>query len=237
MLLFVFTLLATQSKTSVIALIVASVIGVVGLYGSQTASKFMIVLAALAGPSFVAIAYIDRMNPLPLGPLGNLTGRTDVWLITIQQIRNRIVFGLGSDLWGYAMKSQYLNFLGFAPGQSHNEFLQSEGVHGIPGLIGYASLTAILIWAVAKTGDRKSSALLAAMVAFFVFRAVTESILPLGFTDTNVMILAAALGMAHSGLAVPAQNDDTGRMSRFPREKVASSQSGPENENARVHTR
>ncbi|MCD2187834.1 O-antigen ligase family protein [Actinomycetospora soli] len=195
--LFALTLLATQSKTSVVALGIGCVAAVVAYRAKPLLSQILLVGVFLMGPLLVLLTWVNRLSSEPLGPvLGTLTGRTEVWIVTLDEVDRTWLFGVGSGLWDYNMKSRYIDFLGFAPGQSHNEFLQSLGVHGLPGVLLLIALLIFLLRALGAASSVTSRGTLAGLAAFFLFRGTTESILPGSFTEVNVYVLVVTLWAA-----------------------------------------
>jgi len=144
----------------------------------------------------VLLAKLNDLSAEPVGPLGDLTGRTKIWDITLEELNRSPHFGLGNELWNYDMKSRYIDSLGFAPGQAHNEFLQSLGRFGVLGVACFVSLVAVLIWRTLHEANRRVLVGSIAMLTFFGIRSVTESTMPGDFAEINVFLLLCVIGLA-----------------------------------------
>ena len=64
--------------------------------------------------------------------LTSLTGRTDIWDITLSAWRDNIFFGYGSEIWGAKRRSE---FGLYHVGQAHNQVVQTLGEAGLFGLL------------------------------------------------------------------------------------------------------
>ncbi len=63
--------------------------------------------------------------------LVTLTGRTEIWDITLRAWRENVLFGYGAGIWGY---DRQLQFHMFHVGHAHNQFVQTLGESGLVGL-------------------------------------------------------------------------------------------------------
>lgn len=63
--------------------------------------------------------------------LTTLTGRTQIWDITIQAWKDNMLFGYGPEIWG---PERQLRFGMFHVGHAHNQLVQSLGEAGLAGL-------------------------------------------------------------------------------------------------------
>jgi exopolysaccharide production protein ExoQ len=87
----------------------------------------ILVLLCAAFVAFDALDVIQRKTDL-----ATLTGRTQIWDITLRAWRDNILFGYGPEVWGLDRRLQ-LNM--FHVGHAHNQVVQTLGEAGLVGLM------------------------------------------------------------------------------------------------------
>jgi O-antigen ligase len=190
------TLVATQSKTSMLA-----VAGAMTVFGLARAGRHVIMWLVLAVqivaiPALVWLAHANNGLENPLGPLGDLTGRTRIWEVSLVELSSSQVFGLGRHFWDYSMRVEYLPLLGFAPGQAHNQLLQSVGQYGIFGLVGAIGFFAFLLVNSWRTTDVRLRAAGLGMVSIALTRSVTETTIPDSLLEVNATLMLVMVVVA-----------------------------------------
>lgn len=94
-----------------------------------TLSGAIVVIATLAAAfvAFDAFDFIQRHSDLV-----TLTGRTQIWEITLRAWRENMLFGYGPGIWG---AERQLQFHMFHVGHAHNQIVQSLGEAGLVGTL------------------------------------------------------------------------------------------------------
>lgn len=195
----VVTLLGAQSKTTIFALLVA--IAVLALSSRGNVSLVKATLVVLGGAQVLLIILFTRMDGLrvseTIGPFGDLTGRTSIWSISTDSwLSGSPLFGIGSAFWSEEMQFRYLSVLGFAPGQAHNELLQSLGRYGVVGSIAATFVFVVLARKSLMVDERRLRGAAVGLLALTLVRAGTESVLPGSFLEVNVFVLILMYIMA-----------------------------------------
>lgn len=188
----VVTLLGAQSKATIFALLVA--IAVLALSSRGNVSLVKATLVVLGGAQVLLIILFTRMDGLrvseTIGPFGDLTGRTSIWSISTDSwLSGSPLFGIGSAFWSEEMQFRYLSVLGFAPGQAHNELLQSLGRYGVVGSIAATFVFVVLARKSLMVDERRLRGAAVGLLALTLVRAGTESVLPGSFLEVNVFVL------------------------------------------------
>lgn len=93
----------------------------------------VVVLAALAAV-FDVVGFVEHRSDLV-----SLTGRTQIWDITLRAWRENILFGYGPAIWGVDRQREFHMFY---VGHAHNQIVQTLGE---AGLVGLALLLAYLL--------------------------------------------------------------------------------------------
>lgn len=118
--------------------------------------------------------------------VSTLTGRTDIWQMTLDTWRSNPWFGYGPKLWDIEFRLTHGAVL--AAWHAHNQYLQALGEGGIVGLIAMLIYTAALIYYGVKFAGRTRGVSLALLVLLLI-RTVTE--IPLRLTlllDTTFFV-------------------------------------------------
>lgn len=68
--------------------------------------------------------------------LTSLTGRTNIWAITIHSWQDNPIFGYGPGLWDVEYRLKYAPQYLYIVGQAHNQFFDTLGSSGLLGVIG-----------------------------------------------------------------------------------------------------
>jgi exopolysaccharide production protein ExoQ len=103
--------------------------------------------------------------------LRTLTGRTEIWEITLEAWRENMVFGYGRDIWGPERMRQ---FGLFHVGQAHNQFIQTLGEAGLVGFVALMVLLGSLTYASLKR-FAASRGITFAIFILIIVRCVTEA--------------------------------------------------------------
>jgi len=140
---FLFAQSKTAWATGVILGLLIIFHSTVGRQNGGNAKKSLLLLTILfGGLAAVAIAlmFVDLGGFLERhSEFTTLTGRTDLWRITMDEWRRNPVFGYGAGLWDEDFRIRY-NIL--YAGQAHNQFVQTLGESG---LVGFALLLQYLV--------------------------------------------------------------------------------------------
>lgn len=126
----------------------------------------VIVTLASAFVAFDAFDFIQRHSDLV-----TLTGRTQIWDITLRAWRENMLFGYGPGIWG---AERQLQFHMFHVGHAHNQIVQSLGEAGLVGtLLLLLYLGALLRAALSRFVASRGLVLLLLMLV--LVRCVTEA--------------------------------------------------------------
>ncbi len=181
-------LIATQSKTAWVGALLAytifSIYKILVQKSSRVGQSAMplviggFVLVGMGG--FVLLFgnsvgnWFGGLDAETYNSLTSLTGRTNIWNITIRSWLENPIFGYGPGLWDieYRLKyaPQYLDIVGMA----HNQFFQTLGESGILGVIGLVIYMITLL----KVGLQYFSAtrgVSLALVVIFLTRSISET--------------------------------------------------------------
>lgn len=148
-----------------------------GLRGDRTWQRALFSAFGVGGlalvatfAAFVAGAF-DRFYLDDLESLSTLTGRTEIWNITLDVWLDNPLFGYGPELWGDAFRVKYRML---HVGQAHNQFIQTLGESGVIGLVGLL----IYFWVIALLSLRHARATNGLSVSLFlmlILRSITET--------------------------------------------------------------
>ena len=132
--------------------LVALIVGVVALTGALVATD--------------AIDYVQRK-----ADLATLTGRTQIWDITLQAWRENVLFGWGPEVWGAERR---LHLLMFHVGHAHNQVVQTLGEAGLVGLALLLVYLGALLYAALHRFVATRGLVLALLILMLV-RCITEA--------------------------------------------------------------
>jgi len=128
------------------------------------------VVAAIAlAATFAALDASDA--PSRAVGIETLTGRTQIWNITLNAWRDNVLFGYGPEIWGFRRRIQ---FNMYHVGQAHNQIVQTLGEAGLAGLALLLVFTATLM-AVALRRFVQSRGVILAVLLLVLARWVTEA--------------------------------------------------------------
>lgn len=198
----VLVLLLTQSKTTwALAFLTLS-------YFALTKSKaafrrfyapLTVVTASLLALTIYFAFGGDEMQDLVVAGLSgredqifSLTGRTLIWQVVLDIIRENPLFGYGPDLWGPEMSMAYFYVLGWAPSQSHNQYLQRLGEGGYVGLATFLIYLGGVFW-LSFRSRRIGSGLGLLLWSAWALRGFTESWFRNATADGNLLVHAFIL--------------------------------------------
>ena len=103
--------------------------------------------------------------------LATLTGRTQIWDITLQAWRENLLFGWGPEVWGAERR---LQFLMFHVGHAHNQVMQTLGEAGLVGLALLLTYLGVLLYAALRRFVATRGVVLALLILMLV-RCITEA--------------------------------------------------------------
>jgi exopolysaccharide production protein ExoQ len=178
-----FVLVLTQSKMSFVVMLILGlyaaiwapravgfpralrIVLVLAVILTIAASVYVTVLAGPQGSSIIAELY-ERSS--------TLTGRTEIWQITIDTWKRNPVFGNGPNLWGTEFNERLGGRYATWVGMAHNQVIQTLGESGIVGLIGLLFHLIVLIH-YSRRLDRASHGYSGAACALLVTLCLTET--------------------------------------------------------------
>jgi len=180
LLISVFTLVLTQSKTSWIIFIICSFILI--FYKIFTKKdkikKRLFILGIITIFSIMIIwlvfdkKFMDFISVFLSDDLfTTLSGRLAIWEISLNTFRSNPIFGYGFYLWDRNFQI-FTGSLGV--GHSHNQFMQSLAQTGITGFLGLTIYYMNLIFFGFKAG-RVSNGLSVVLVILLILRSFTET--------------------------------------------------------------
>ena len=113
-----------------------------------------------------AIDYVQRK-----ADLATLTGRTQIWDITLRAWRENVLFGWGPEVWGAERR---LHLLMFHVGHAHNQVMQTLGEAGLVGLALLLFYLGTLLHAAVHRFVATRGVVLAVLIVMLV-RCITEA--------------------------------------------------------------
>lgn len=87
----------------------------------------VVALMASALVAFDAVNFVEHRSDLV-----TLSGRTQIWDITLRAWRDNVLFGYGPEIWGPERQREFQMFY---VGHAHNQVVQTLGVSGLVGLV------------------------------------------------------------------------------------------------------
>lgn len=127
--------------------------------------------------------------------LRTLTGRTELWSVTMSAWRSSPIFGYGPTLWNEAFRAQFLRSEASYAGHAHNVYVQQLAESGVIGLVALL----VFLGALAKTAwsaRHSSRGLSLALLLNLVIAGVTESTLIPRSMDQAGFGMGALLALA-----------------------------------------
>ena len=125
------------------------------------------VIAVCAG--FAAVDIFDYLERT--ASVDTLSGRTEIWNITLQAWHENLLFGYGREIWGIERMTK---FHMLHVGQAHNQFVQTLGEAGLAGLVLLLAYLLILL-RVSLRQFLASGGITFALLVVVLSRCVTES--------------------------------------------------------------
>jgi len=199
------TLVLSQSKTALISAFLVAIVFIFKFWfdaifgrdkrrtvGVLAVSVFLLLVL------FVLITFVADIYTRPLeyflaklqGRGTLLTGRENIWSITIAQWESSPLFGYGPSLWGDDFTTRY-GYAGIAS-NAHNQFFDVLGSAGIFGLIAFMIYVWMLCqYAIRLAGDSKWISI--ALLIFIASRCVSEVPLKMMNITTSDFIMHAVL--------------------------------------------
>lgn len=182
-------LVATQSKTAWVSTVLAYSIFYIYKFTVITKSRvrysampfimgIFILLVGMGGFLWLIEIGVEKwlsgLDAQTYNSLISLTGRTNIWEITLRSWQKNPIFGYGPKLWDVDYRLQYAPQYLYIVGMAHNQFLQTLGASGILGVIGLSIYLGTLI----KIGVQYFSVtrgVSLALVAVFLVRSISEA--------------------------------------------------------------
>jgi len=141
----IITILLSQSKTIWITLFIWVIVEAFIKFFGRRQQVYKIIgygllLTLLITTSF--LLFQQKMLEDTFSSSITLTGRTDVWTITLDVWKQNPLLGYGPDIWNLDFRQTY----GYLwAGQAHNQIMQTIGESGILGLLSLVVFYAVLI--------------------------------------------------------------------------------------------
>ena len=206
--------LMTQSRTSLISLVVSSLFVIVLWARGRTRQALLatIAIAAVVGALVVLIlALIEMVNPdaSPIalvlstltrprdqGNIGALTGRTDIWATCIRMAMEHPLTGFGFEsFWTPARIVEISALHRWGINQSHSVYIEHLVSLGIVGLLLWCGLilgglvTSVRNYAVSRSGVMLW---IAAQIVFCIVHGISESINTLPLFNGFILVMMIA---------------------------------------------
>ncbi|PGE18780.1 hypothetical protein COM64_13180 [Bacillus toyonensis] len=177
-------LLWTESKTAIFMLILVWAISLVHSFrGSRDFRVFFSFTLIISAASFFVFFIISQFNANGffykvvsevnklLEEFSTLTGRFEIWSITIKTWLDNIMFGYGPTIWDLEFRTGYGKEY---VGQAHNQFVQSLGETGVFGFVCMLIFVGCLIYyGIRLSKETKGVSLM--LVTFLLIRCITET--------------------------------------------------------------
>ena len=119
--------------------------------------------------AFAAVDVLDYLERTT--SVDTLSGRTEIWNITLQAWHDNLLFGYGREIWG---AERMAKFHMLHVGQAHNQFIQTLGEAGLAGLVLLLAFLLILLRASLRQ-FQASGGITFALLMVVLSRCVTES--------------------------------------------------------------
>ena len=202
------TLVLAQSKTAFVSAILVAFVFVsrawfqaifgreIGRVSGAFAIGLTMLSAIFALAAFIADIYsrpLDRLVATIQGRGTLLTGREDIWSITITEWLKNPLFGYGPNLWGEEFSARF-GYLGIAS-NAHNQIFDTLGSAGVVGVIGLCVYIFVLVrYALQLAGQSKWTSL--ALIVFVATRCFSEVPLKtMNITTSDFFMQALVVGL------------------------------------------
>ncbi|WP_083922529.1 O-antigen ligase family protein [Deinococcus aquatilis] len=187
----------TQSKTTFFAFISGLAIYSVLKFRTPWFVKFFVATLAVA---FMVLFLQSSNTVLEINnETATLTGRTQVWDYVISLYNENKFFGYGTELWLDDTRTNFFTQYGWAPGQSHNQWVQTLGRSGWLGMFGMIIYALSIILASRIVYVKGGKVIFVIAWVFFV-RSVTESSWMINLFSENYMYQIIFLGVLISSV-------------------------------------
>jgi O-antigen ligase len=171
-----FTLILSQSKTAWLALLVWVFYFLVirNFHGKKNFTKLSIIsiLIVIFISIPLIIKYQSLLSFLP-EEIASLTGRSDIWKISIEEWSRNPIIGFGPNLWDLDYRLQ-LGPQYLWAGQAHNQIIQTLGESGLIGLITLLVYLYVIYLTISKGLPRKTTLVSSLTILLFI-RLITET--------------------------------------------------------------
>lgn len=106
--------------------------------------------------------------------LTSLTGRTNIWAITLNSWQENPIFGYGPGLWDVEYRLKYAPQYLYIVGQAHNQFFETLGSSGLLGVMGlFVYVGALLKYGVKYFTVTRGASL--SLVIVLIARSISEA--------------------------------------------------------------
>ncbi|KVW94659.1 O-antigen ligase family protein [Thiobacillus denitrificans] len=217
-------LVATQSKTSWAGAVLAYGVFFIYKISAMKTSKAghsatpaiiggLVILVGFAGAVLLGGVGVEGwfkgLNAESYSSLTSLTGRTNIWAITIHSWQDNPIFGYGPGLWDVEYRLKYAPQYLYIVGMAHNQFFQTLGESGVLGVIGLFIYVGTLITLGVRffTVTRGVSL---ALVVVLIVRSVSETPFRNQALDLMFFIHLAVFVLFLSLAANAAKPEDSG---------------------------
>jgi O-antigen ligase len=177
----------------------------------------VLVVALVGLAQFDVLGYLDRNAQIE-----TLTGRTQIWDITLQGWHESDLFGYGREIWG---AERMLKFRLFHVGQAHNQFVQTLGEAGLMGMVLLLAYLGVMLHAALSRFAASRGLVLSLYVLVFA-RCVTEAPLRIDGvqswpTFTSILLVMFACHFMRQGETGATQRERQGTTSAARPTRIA----------------
>jgi len=137
---------------------------------SLTAILCFPALGLIWNPSLSALREVG----IESGTIVNLSGRTELWRITLEEWKNSPLIGYGPNLWNEEYRSKHFFVERPYASQAHNMVIQTLGESGLLGLVMFMTFVLVLVKMAWQTRDI-SKGLSLCLVSMPLVHCLTES--------------------------------------------------------------
>ncbi|MGM9319784.1 O-antigen ligase family protein [Deinococcus aquaticus] len=188
-------LILAQSKTTWAVALIIAVFYFARQYwprhpGAKIAAVMLVVGVLAYGVSLVVQGAGEIIGDSQYGDLATLTGRTQIWEISLNQWRQNPWWGYGPMLWSTEFRLDFAPEITWSAPSAHNQYIQQLGAHGLFGLIGLVICLLSLVYSSAKSLNYNQGIAIS-LVIMMLIRSISEA--PLWITSYNDELLSLAL--------------------------------------------
>lgn len=172
---------------------------------SRRSGRRGVAVVCIAAGGWLTLSGAASDGSAPMGRLTtdieNLTGRTTVWNLTVDEWRRSPIVGYGPLLWSDEYRAERYGSRFAWAGQAHNQFVHSLGATGVLGLLALLTYLGALLRSALRTRARYGGAGLALLVTLLV-QMLNETPLRNHFVDpallSHVIVFSVLLALART---------------------------------------